>query len=168
MYRCVSKTVICKICVYTTKSFMGQTIDLCTMKCRGGFGEGVRGGACHKRFTIGCTSPPRQSHLWGRGGGGLSQKVHHRLYQPTPPKSFMGQTIDLCTMKCRGGFGEGVRGGGGLSQKVYHRLYQPTPPTKWSDSKNLDADKVWNLKHFQEKIQQKGKKRKKKMSKTRH
>ena len=39
---CVSKTVICKICVYTTKSFMGQTIDLCTMKCRGRFGEGVQ------------------------------------------------------------------------------------------------------------------------------
>ena len=71
----------------------------------------------------------------------------------------MGQTIDLCTMKCRGGFGEGVRG---TVTKVHHRLYQPTPPTKWSDSKNFDADKVWNLKHFQEKIQQKEKKKRKK------
>ena len=71
----------------------------------------------------------------------------------------MGQTIDLCTIKCIGGVGEGV---GGLSQKVHHRLYQPTPPTKWSDSKSLDADKVWNLKHFQEKSQQKEKKKKKK------
>ena len=53
------------------------------------------------------------------------------------------------------------RGSGGLSQKVHHRLYQPIPPTKWSDSKNLDADKVWNLKHFQEKIQQKEKKNRK-------
>ena len=50
------------------------------------------------------------------------------------------------------------RGSGGLSQKVHHPLYQPIPPTKWSDSKNLEADKVWNLKHFQEKIQQKEKK----------
>ena len=40
---------------------MGQTIDLCTMKCRGRFGVGVRGD-CHKRFTIGCTSPPRQQN----------------------------------------------------------------------------------------------------------
>ena len=71
----------------------------------------------------------------------------------------MGQTIDLCTMKCMGGFGEGF---GGLSQKVHHRLYQPSTPTKWSDSKNLDADKVWNLKHIQEKIQQKEKKKRKK------
>ena len=70
----------------------------------------------------------------------------------------MGQTIDLYTMKSRGGVGEGV---GGLSQKVHHRLYQPTPPTKWSDSKSLDADKDWNLKHFQEKSQQKEKKEKK-------
>ena len=54
------------------------------------------------------------------------------------------------------------RGSGGLSQKVHHRLYQPIPQTKWSDSKNLDADKVWNLKHFQEKIQQKEKKNRKK------
>ena len=71
----------------------------------------------------------------------------------------MGQTINLCTMKTRGGVWEGV---GGTSQKVHHRLYQPTPPTKWSDSKSLDADKVWNLKHFQEKSQQKEKKNREK------
>ena len=58
------------------------------------------------------------------------------------------------------------RGSGGLSQKVHHRLYQPTPPTKWSDSKNLDADKVWNLKHIQEKMQQKGKKERKNVQDT--
>ena len=74
-------------------------------------------------------------------------------------KVIYGQTIDLCTMKCRAGSGKGL---GGLSQKVHHRLYQPTQPTKWSDSNSLDADKVWNLKHFQEKIQQKEKRRKKK------
>ena len=71
----------------------------------------------------------------------------------------MGQTVDLCTMKCRGGSGKRL---GGLSQKVHHRLYQSITQTKWSDSKSLDADKVWNLKHFQEKSQQKEKKRKKK------
>ena len=75
----------------------------------------------------------------------------------------MGQTIDLCIMKCRGVVGEGV---GGLSQKVHYRLYQPTPPTKWSDSKSLDADKVWNLKHVQEKSQQKEKKKRKNVQDT--
>ena len=37
------KTVICKICVYTTKSFIGQVIDLCTIKCRGGVVQGSGG-----------------------------------------------------------------------------------------------------------------------------
>ena len=45
--------------VCTPQSFMGQTIDLCTMQCRGGVGEG---GGGHKRFTIGITSPPLQQN----------------------------------------------------------------------------------------------------------
>ena len=45
---CLKKTVICEICVYTTKSFMGQVIDLCTIKCRGGVVEGSGGGTVTK------------------------------------------------------------------------------------------------------------------------
>ena len=74
-------------------------------------------------------------------------------------KDIYGQTIDLCTMKCRGGVGSGL---GGLSQKVHHRLYQPTPPTKWSDSKSLDADKVLEFKAFSREKPAKRKKKERK------
>ena len=80
-------------------------------------------------------------------------------------KVIYGQAIDLCTMKCRGGVGEGVWG---TVTKGSPKAVPAHPAKKMVRLQSLDADKVWNLKHFQEKSQQKEKKKKENTSKTRH
>ena len=73
----------------------------------------------------------------------------------------MGQTLDLCSMKCRGG----GQGGGGAVTKGSPQVVPAHPSNKMARLQILDADKVWNLNHFQENSRPKKKKKKKKKRK---